>query len=302
MPLHEHVLDPLDNGTLSLRNITALALNGANGDADGDTFTNLQELTNGTNPREDNAIPPPPPGQIKIGPQTPVVAGGVSNNREFTDWGIHDLVALDEYQGDGTNNQGGDLYRAYDGFDSSRDMVAFYAHDGGAASGGGDDLFYFRADFQDLKALAEEGNLDLYVVIDFGNPESGESALPDEIDTRTNMKWEAVVACYSTDNGAIYVDTNTGNNTTAINEDLTAKGVVRRSQFDTNGFNSTISTVIGGRPENQRRGMVNCYVFRRGRKAGILGVLPYAACYASRNFLYAVFGFSGCGRCNPRFL
>lgn len=229
-------LDPLDNGTLSLRNITALALNGANGDADGDTFTNLQELTNGTNPREDNAIPPPPPGQIKIGPQTPVVAGGVSNNREFTDWGIHDLVALDEYQGDGTNNQGGDLYRAYDGFDSSRDMVAFYAHDGGAASGGGDDLFYFRADFQDLKALAEEGNLDLYVVIDFGNPGSGESALPDEIDTRTNMKWEAVVACYSTDNGAVYVDTNTGNNTTAINEDLTAKGVVRRSQFDANGF------------------------------------------------------------------
>lgn len=229
-------LDPLDNGTLSLRNITALALNGANGDADGDTFTNLQELTNGTNPREDNAIPPPPPGQIKIGPQTPIVTGGVSNNREFTDWGIHDLVALDEYQGDGTNNQGGDLYRAYDGFDSSRDMVAFYAHDGGASTAGGDDLFYFRADFQDLKALAEEGNLDLYVVIDFGNPGSGESALPDEIDTRTNMKWEAVVACYSTDNGAVYVDTNTGNNTTAINEDLTAKGVVRRSQFDANGF------------------------------------------------------------------
>lgn len=231
-------LDPLDNGTLSLRNITALALNGANGDADGDTFTNLQELTNGTNPREDNTIPPPPPGQIKIGPQMPIVAGGVSNNREFTDWGIHDLVALDEYQGDGTNNQGGDLYRAYDGFDSSRDMVAFYAHDGGAASGGGDDLFYFRADFQDLKALAEEGNLDLYVVIDFGNPGSGESALPDEIDTRTNMKWEAVVACYSTDNGAVYVDTDRDvlDNTTAINEDLTAKGVVRRSQFDANGF------------------------------------------------------------------
>ncbi|MBK8091343.1 MAG: hypothetical protein IPK32_04955 [Verrucomicrobiaceae bacterium] len=229
-------LDPLDSGTVSLRNATALAINGPAGDPDGDLFSNLQELTNGTNPVEDNTIPPPPPGQIVIGPQTPVVVGGVTNNREFTDWQIHDLIALDEYNGDGTNNQGTDLYRAYDGFDSSRDLVAFYAHDGGAVANGGDGLFYFRADFQDLKALAEEGNLDLYVAIDFNSPTIGESALPDSIDTRTNMKWEVCVAAYQTDNGAVLVDTNVASNTTSINQDLTATGVVRRSQLDADGF------------------------------------------------------------------
>ena len=241
-------LDPLDNGPVSLRNAVAVADNGPAGDPDDDGFTNLQELTNGTNPVEDNTIPPTPPGQIVIGPQTPVVVGGVTNNREFTDWQIGDLIALDEYNGDGTNNQGADLYRAYDGFDSSRDLVAFYAHDGGAISGGGDGNYYFRADFQDLASLAEEGNMDLYVVIDFNSPSVGESALPDSIDTRTNMKWEVCVAAYSTDNGAVHVDTNVASNTTSINEDLAANGVVRRSQFETNGFkkswyNSTLDAV-----------------------------------------------------------
>jgi hypothetical protein len=229
-------LDPLDNGTVSLRNAVAMAANGAAGDIDNDSFTNLQELTNGTNPVEDNTIPPAPPGQIVIGPQTPVVAGAVSNAQEFTDWQIGDLVMLDQYNGDGPNNQGSDLYRNGDGFDSSRDIVAFYAHDGGALGSGGDDLFYFRLDFQDLKAFAEEGFLDAYVVIDFNSPAAGESALPDQIDTRTNMKWEVCVAAYSTDNGAVYVDTNNASHTTSINEDLTAKGVVRRSQADADGF------------------------------------------------------------------
>ena len=229
-------LDPLDSGTVSLRGLVANADNGPAGDPDGDLFTNLQELTNGTNPVEDNTIPPAPPGQIVIGPQTPVVVGGVTNNREFTDWQISDLIALDEYNGDGTNNQGTDLYRNGDGFDSSRDLVAFYAHDGGAVTNGGDGNFYFRADFQDLKALAEESALDLYVVIDFNSPTVGESALPDSIDTRTNMKWEVCVAAYSTDNGAVHVDTNVASNSTSINQDLAPFGVVRRSQFETDGF------------------------------------------------------------------
>ncbi|MFN7563085.1 MAG: hypothetical protein ACK5TH_14985, partial [Prosthecobacter sp.] len=229
-------LDPLDNGTLSLRNGTALAANGPAGDPDTDGFSNLQELTNGTNPMEPNNVTPPPPGQIVIGPQTPVVVGGVTNTREFTDWAIDDLIMLDEYNGDGTNNQGTDIFRNADGFDSSRDLVAFYAHDGGAVTNGGDGLFYFRADFQDLRALAEEGNLDLYVVIDFNSPAVGESALPDSIDTRTNMKWEVCVAAYSTDNGAVYVDTNVASNSTSINQDLTPFGVVRRSQAEADGF------------------------------------------------------------------
>jgi len=229
-------LDPLDSGTVSLRGLVASLDNGPGGDPDGDGFTNLQELQNGTNPKEDDTIPLPPPGQIVIGPQTPVVLGGVTNNREFTDWQIGDLIVLDEYNGDGTNNQGADLYRNGDGFDSSRDLVAFYAHDGGAVANGGDDNFYFRADFQDLKPLAEEGNMDLYVVIDFNSPSAGESALPDQIDTRTNMKWEVVVAAYQTDNGAVFIDTNPAVNTVSINQDLTAAGVVRRTQNDANGF------------------------------------------------------------------
>jgi glycosidase len=229
-------LDPLDNGTVSFRGLVANADNGPAGDPDGDLFTNLQELTNGTNPVEDNTIPPAPPGQIVIGPQAPVVIGGVTNNREFTDWQIHDLIALDEYNGDGFNNQGSDLYRNGDGFDSSRDLVAFYAHDGGAVTNGGDGQFYFRADFQDLKALAEESAMDLYIVIDFNSPSVGESALPDQVDARTNMKWEVCVAAYSTDNGAVHVDTNVASNSTSINQTLTDFGVVRRSQFETNGF------------------------------------------------------------------
>jgi hypothetical protein len=230
-------LDPLDNGTLSLRNGTALASNGPAGDPDSDGFSNLQELTNGTNPMEPNNVTPPPPGQIVIGPQTPAITvGAVTNTREFTDWAIDDLIMLDEYNGDGTNNQGTDIYRANDGFDSSRDLVAFYAHDGGAVVNGGDGLFYFRADFQDLRALAEESALDLYVVIDFNSPTIGESALPDSIDTRTNMRWEVCVAAYSTDNGAVYVDTNVASNSTSINQDLTPFGVVRRSQAEADGF------------------------------------------------------------------
>lgn len=223
-----YAMNPLDNGTGS-------AENGGSGDPDNDGFTNLQELANGTNPRKDDTAPPPPPGQITIGPKTAIIAGGVTNTQEFTDWGIHDLIALDEYDGDGTNNQGTDIYKAYDGFDSSRDITAFYAHDGGATNAGGDGNFYFRIDVQDLAAYAEDSNADFYVVMDFGSPTVGEYTLPDNLDCATNMKWECVVACYSTDNGAVYVDTDHGSNSTAINQTL-GFGVQRRSQTAANGF------------------------------------------------------------------
>lgn len=227
-------LDPLDDGTDKLSTATPNdgdAAQGASGDPDGDGVTNAQEQSNGTDPKKDDTLPPPPPGSITIGPGAPTTAGEVTNLHEFTDWSLDDLIVLDEYDGDGVNNQGTDLYRAWDGFDSSRDMVAFYAQDGGV-----DGIVYFRLDFQDLKALAEEGNLDIYVVIDTGNPAIGESALPDDVDTRTDMKWEAVVAVYQSNIGAVYVDTNSANNTTTIGENLTAKGVVRRDQNTPNGF------------------------------------------------------------------
>lgn len=210
--------------------------NGPSGDPDGDGFTNTQELTNGTDPRKDDTLPPPPANSIVIGPRTPITIGAVTNNQEFTDWTADDLIALDQYEGDGPNNQGTDIYNNSDGFDSSRDIVAFYAHDGGNPAAGGDGNFYFRVDVNDLTAYAEESGLNLYVVMDFGNTTVGEYALPDDVDTGTNMKWEVVVASYQTDNGAVYVDTNTASNSTAIGQNLTSFGVQRRDHLAANGF------------------------------------------------------------------
>jgi len=227
-------LDPLVSDSDSLRTATADDGDpdlGATGDPDGDGFTNLQELANGTRPLEDDNVPPPPANSIIIGPGEDASIGSAINLNEFTDWTVDDLLVFDEYNGNGINNQGTDIYQAFDGFDSSRDIVAFYFRDGGA-----DGKLYFRLDLQDLRAFAEEGSLDAYVVIDTGNPAVGESALPEDLDTRTEMKWEVLVAIYQTDNGAVYVDTNIGDNTTSIGEDLFTKGVVRRTQADANGF------------------------------------------------------------------
>ena len=227
-------LDPLVSDSDSLRTATADDGDpdlGATGDPDGDGFTNAQELANGTRPLENDNVPPPPANSIVIGPGANDTVGDAENLNEFTDWTINDLLVLDEYDGNGTNNQGTDIYPAYDGFDSSRDIVAFYFRDGG-----GDGKLYFRLDLHDLQPFAEEGNLDAYIVIDTGNPAVGESALPEDLDTRTEMKWEAVVAIYQTDSGAVYVDTDSGDNTTAIGEDLFATGVVRRTQAMPDGF------------------------------------------------------------------
>lgn len=232
-------LNALDNGTVAFDGSTSNPNNGAAGDPDQDGLTNLQELVAGTDPRVDNTVPPFAGEKINIGPVSEadsIVRGAVTNRQEFTDWKISDLVVLDEFEGDGSGNQGGDTYLGNDGFDSSRDIVAFYARDGGDPVAGGTDELYFRVDFQDLQPFAEEGNLDLYVLIDTGNPTIGEYALPDEVDTGTQMKWEAVVAVYKSNDGAVFVDTNPANNTTGINQDLTSKGVQRRAAGSLNGF------------------------------------------------------------------
>ncbi len=239
-------LDPLDNGTNTLRT-AALAdgnvTNGANGNPDGDfiiegiatnPYINIKEYRNGTNPRVADTLEPPPPGSITIGRGAALgsLTGTSTNYQEFTDWTADDCLVLDEYEGDGINNQGGDLYMGWDGYDSSRDIVAFYARDGGAANG----KFYFRIDLQDLQAHAEEGFADYYVVIDTGNPAQGEVNLPDEVDCSTSCRWEVVVAVYQTGLGRVYVDTDNINNTTAVGQDLYAKGVVARDQSTPNGF------------------------------------------------------------------
>jgi hypothetical protein len=232
-------LNPLDNGTVAFDGSTTDPRNGASGDPDNDGLTNLQELLAGTDPTVDNSIVLQPGEEIIIGPvsnDAAITRGAVVNRQEFTDWKIADLVVLDEFEGDGSGNQGGDTYPANDGFDTSRDLVAFYARDGGDPAVGGTGDFYFRADFHDLKPYAEEGNLDLYVVIDTGNPAVGEYALPDDVDTGTLMRWEALVAVYQNNNGAVYVDTNSANNSVSIGENLTPRGVVRRDQNTANGF------------------------------------------------------------------
>ncbi len=248
-----HGLDPLDNGTLNMRTGGAGdSKNGASGNPDGDTitvngqsvpYTNALELANGTDPQQADTGALPPAGSITIGavPEAQkVVVGSVTNFKEFTDWTADDLIALDEYEGAGTNNQGGDIYPAYDGFDSSRDLVAFYAHDGGDAGAGGDGNFYFRVDLEDLKPHAEEGNLDIYVVIDTNSPGVGERKLPDDVDIVTDMRWEAVVACYQTNNGRVFIDTNraVGNNSTSLADNLNSAtfGIVARDQNTANGF------------------------------------------------------------------
>ena len=240
----QYGLDPYDDGVIGHYNLhTGKTItntnNGPNGDPDGDGFTNLQEYLNGTDPTVSNTATPPAPGAITIGPaaaSAQVTVGAVVNDKAFTDWTANDLIALSYYDGAGPNNGGSDVYHANDGYDSSRDLVAFYAHDGGAVSAGGDGNFYFRVDMNDLKAYAEQGSLDIYVAINVGKAGSGERLLPDDIDTLTNMGWQAVVACYQTNQGTVYVDTDPLHNTTGFGQTLSSYGVVARDQTTANGF------------------------------------------------------------------
>lgn len=240
----QHGLDPFDDGVIGHYNLRTGKIitntnNGPTGDPDGDGVDNLHEYLNGTDPTVSNTAAPPPAGSITIGPapaSAQVTCGAVTNDKAFTDWTANDLIALSYYDGAGPNNSGSDVYHANDGYDSSRDLVAFYAHDGGAVAAGGDGNFYFRVDLHDLKAYAEQGFLDTYVAINVGHAGVGERLLPDEIDTLTNMGWQAVVACYQTGVGTVYVDTNPNSNTTGFGQTLSNYGVVARGQGIANGF------------------------------------------------------------------
>jgi hypothetical protein len=227
----QHGLDPLDNGIINLRTGEAGDPNmGASGDPDGDGFTNLQEFLNGTHPLIDNNLPPPPPDSITIGGGPALGnAAGTSWNEEFQDWRLSDLKALDEYDGNGFLRRGRDVYPWWDNFDSSRDIVAFYARDGG-----GDGKFYFRVDFHDLQ-FGAENFMDFFIVIDTGNPNTGEAALPDEVDAKTDMKWEVVVANYGPNSGRVFVDLDPANNTVSINQNLVTVGGVQIRGYDPNG-------------------------------------------------------------------
>jgi hypothetical protein len=258
----QFAFDGLDAGVVGVTNlrgvVTASLEHGPNGNPDNDflvvggvtsAYVNVQEFQNGTHPRRPEDLPPPTDVRITIGPGPQIgTLGGMPVFEEFRDWIADDCLALDEYEGSGNNNQGGDLYLGWDGWDTSRDIVAFYANDGGDPGSGGDGKFYFRVDFHDLQALAEEGNLDVYVVIDTGNPALGEMTLPEDVDAITHNRWEAVVAVYESGQGTVYVDEALNNNSTTFGEDLAARGVVPRGPNAANGFidayfNATLDAV-----------------------------------------------------------
>ena len=208
-------LDPLNNGVYDFRTgrFTDDPTHGPSGNPDGDTYLqgslkipydNAAEYLGGTNPRSsDNREGPVVSGAITVGPGDPI--GSVNGNAfytEATQWTLDDLVALDDY------NQGGnsaDIYRFGDGFDSSRDIVAFYFRDGGAEDGN----LYFRVDFDDLQAFAEDNALNVYVAINFGNYGNGLDDLPDDVNCKTAMKWNAVSGVYDSQNGCLYVQDGT---------------------------------------------------------------------------------------------
>lgn len=210
----QYGLDPLDNGTTSMRTGGAgNPANGASGDPDGDGFTNAQELASGSNPTQTNS------GGSGVGE-------GAINIGTFTDWTHNDLLALDEYNEGGS--QGADVYRT-NGNDNSRDIVGFSFRDGGAAGPHGNGLVYFRVDFMDLAPNAWQGEVDAYIVIDTGNPAAGERSMPNEVDIATDMRWEVVVAAYGQNFGSIFVDRNAAlNTTTQFQNPVTAGGVEAR--------------------------------------------------------------------------
>ena len=238
----EYGLNPYDDGKIGDYNLNTGKIitntnNGPNGDPTGDGITNLQKYINGDNPNVSGTTSTVTSGQIAIGPVSgnSITYGAVTNNRAFSGWTAKDQIALDYYDGGGVNYDGEDEYNSGDGFDSSRDMVAFYAHDGGAVSQGGDGNFYFRVDYEDLQPYAEEGNLDVYVAINFGSPGTGEYDLPDNMRTGTKMGWQAVVACYQSNQGNVYLwDPASAIHTTGIGQILangiSAYGITVRSQ------------------------------------------------------------------------
>jgi hypothetical protein len=241
-------LDPLDDGVYNWRTgEPGDPRNGPDGDLTGDGVTNAQHFLAGTDPRIAVTGVEPPEDSITLGPGSEIgVVNGVTRFEEFMDWTWEDLRALDPYEGGGNNHQGGDIFPAFDGWDSSRDLTAFYVRDGGPSASGGDDRIYFRVDFHDLQAFAEQGNLDLYVAINFGDTENplGERVLPDEVDTLTDMRWRAVVAVYESASGTVYVDTDSTVNTNTFGQNMFDKGVVSRPDYFIGAyFNSELDAV-----------------------------------------------------------
>ena len=82
-------------------------------------------------------------------------------------------------------------------------------------------------DFDDLAGGAEKGHLDLYVAINVGIYGEGELNLPDNVDARTAMGWNAVCAVYESSLCSLILDTDPEHDTSAIGQYL---GYYRRTE------------------------------------------------------------------------
>jgi hypothetical protein len=130
---------------------------------------------------------------IGSGPWIGTDTAGNSYNEEFQDWEYDDVRALD-----GAGSAVGGRYNFGDSYDDSRDLIAFYSrHENG--------VWYFRADFYDLKLGAESGNLDLYVAIDCAL--GGQPWMPNYTDVQVDPAhpWEVCIGLYDTVNHDIFL-------------------------------------------------------------------------------------------------
>ena len=143
---------------------------------------------------------------ITIGPGPAIGTDkrGTTWYQEFEDWTKDDVRALDPND---------DEYKFNDGYDTSRDIIAFYSHDGGSTASGGDGNYYFRVDFFDLAFNAQRGNVDVYVAIDCAP--GGRTFMPDNVETNTDHPWELTIKLYQDDIAAL--EDKNGNDVTAGN-------------------------------------------------------------------------------------
>jgi hypothetical protein len=129
---------------------------------------------------------------ITIGPGPSLGANteGTAYNEEFQDWTAADVRGLD------TN----DATTLGDGFDGSRDIVAFYSRFE-------NDNLYLRLDLLELGIFAENGNVDAYVLIDCAP--GGATSLPNGIAGNTTRQWDVAVATYDAENAGVLTSAGT---------------------------------------------------------------------------------------------
>lgn len=123
---------------------------------------------------------------IGAGPAIGIDKRGTTWYQEFQDWQAADLRALDQ------NN---DQYLIPEAADTSRDIVAFYSHDDGTN-------IYFRVDLFDLGFNHQNGQVDVFVLIDCAA--GGTTNLPSWLQTSWDLAWDACIAVYDNVNFSLF--------------------------------------------------------------------------------------------------